>query len=88
MALGGRYNKDSRLLHFINEMLRPWLHDFLTVMLLAGTQPDLESKVCDPRSVSESSSSGKLWLGLPDVLDDIAEVPGSFLVQWLSNFAS
>lgn len=59
-------------------MLRPWLHDLLTVMLLAGTQPDLESKVCDPMSVSELSSSGKLWLGRPDVLDDIAEAPGRF----------
>lgn len=54
------------------------LHDLLTVMLLAGTQPDLESKVCDPRSVSKLSSLGKLWLGWPDVLDDTAEVPGRF----------
>lgn len=59
-------------------MLRPWLHDLLTVVLLAGTQPDLESKVCDPRSVSELPSSGKLWLGRPDDLEDIAEVPGRF----------
>ena len=49
-------------------MLRPWkLHDLFMVILLGGVQSGLEPKVFDPRSILVLSSSGELWLSLPDV---------------------
>lgn len=67
----------------MNEMRRPRrLYDLLTVTLLLGgaagegVHPDPESKVGDPRSISElSSAPGEVWLGQPDVSDHTAGVP-------------